>query len=285
MVDQDVLRVFVDDAGEVRLGAVRHLAAGPDVDPADVIDRDSAVLRLEVSLMLALRVIRALNDAVRLGEPSLEVAAVAGARGVDVGRRLQRQQASEGSGSWRLGNAGVGVEVGVNNRRVGLHRFVEVEDGRHLFVLDVDEVDRSLRGVLVDRRHRCDALTGEPDAVAGQDRHVLEVAAVEPVADVSPGDHGEDTRQRLGRRRVDADDAGVGVRAVEQLAPQHIIERQVGRIDRQAGDLLDAVDPGDGLSENLVRHKPPPSGAVKPILILRCPQRGVKETTSSARIG
>jgi hypothetical protein len=114
--------------------------------------------------------------------------------------------------------------------------------------------ERRLRRVLVDRRHRRHALADVADAVVGQDRHVLQVGAVEAVAHVGAGDYREDAGQRLRLGGVDVDDAGVGVGAVEHFAPEHAFQRQVGRVNGVSGDLVDAVDAADGLSKNLVRH-------------------------------
>ena len=57
--------------------------------------------------------------------------------------------------------------------------------------------------------------------------------------------------QRLGARGVDADDARVRVRAAQQLGVHHARQREVGRVDRLAGDALLGVDARQPLADDL----------------------------------
>ena len=50
--------------------------------------------------------------------------------------------------------------------------------------------------------------------------------------------------ERLGARGVDAADAGVRVRAAQQLGVHHAGQLEVGRVDRLAGDALPGIDAG-----------------------------------------
>ncbi len=149
----------------------------------------------------------------------------------------------------------------MDNRRVRPHRLFEVEYGWHLLVVNVYEIDRRLRRVFIDGGHGCNALTNESHTFASQDRHVLEVAAVEPGSHVFAGDNGEDARQRLRGRRVHVYDASVGVGAVEHLAPENTFQWQVRRINGTSCDLVDAVNATDGLPQNVICHDRPPASA------------------------
>ena len=78
-----------------------------------------------------------------------------------------------------LAEAEVAVEVGVQERRVVLERVERLKDGWQFLVLDLDQVERVLRDVLVVGGHGRDALAKEAHPLVGQHRHVLHVAAPE----------------------------------------------------------------------------------------------------------
>jgi hypothetical protein len=112
VLDEDLPRLDADRAREGVARAVGHLRAGPDLDTAAGLDVDEAVRRLQVALMGALREVGALDDDVCRGEARIEVAAVAGARLVDVGGSGKRVDWLEGAGLRRAADAGVALKSG-----------------------------------------------------------------------------------------------------------------------------------------------------------------------------
>jgi hypothetical protein len=142
----------------------------------------------------------------------------------------------------------------VQDRRVGGHRLDGVEDGGQLLVVDLDEVERLLRGVLVDGGDGGDALADEADAAAGEDGHVAQEGAVDSAVDVLAGDDRVDAGEGRGGGGVDAADESVGVGAVEHLAPEDAGQGEVGGVDGAPGDLVGALDARRRLADDLVDH-------------------------------
>ena len=60
----------------------------------------------------------------------------------------------------------------MDQRRIGLHRLQRIEDRRQLLVLDLDQIQRLLRGVLIDGGDGGDLLADEAHAVARQHRQI-----------------------------------------------------------------------------------------------------------------
>ena len=69
--------------------------------------------------------------------------------------------------------------------------------------------------------------------------------------EIGRGDDRQHAFQRGRARGVDAGDARVRVRAAQQLGVHRARQRQVGRIDRLAGDALAGIDARQPLADDL----------------------------------
>ena len=129
----------------------------------------------------------------------------------------------------------VAVEPRVGTAREQAHERVDRE--RQLFEVDLDLVDRVLRGRLVDGRDREDRLADEhrlvgEDLIAGLRlrRHLV----------------GREDPEHAGHRerfaRIDVADAGMRHRAQQQPAERHALGAEIFRVLGLAGDF--AVDVG-----------------------------------------
>ena len=124
---------------------------------------------------------------------------------------------------------------------LGRERRLEVGDDGKRLELDLDERSRLARDLGRQRRDAGDDVALEADRVAGEQPPVLDHPAVEDVGDVLVRDDGEHTRERAGLRRVDADDARVGMVGVAERRVGLAREREVGRVAARAGHLLAPV--------------------------------------------
>ncbi len=150
-----------------------------------------------------------------------------------------------------LGLDAGGEQVVVQERGVGPHGFDDVDHVREHLVLHVDELqrapgDRHARGGhrrdrvalverLLARHHVPDDVLVVHHHLAGRD----ELRGL--VGEIVPGDHGLDAGQRLGLRRVDRDDARVGVRAPQHPPDQLARQVEVGAEAGATRHLVDAV--------------------------------------------
>ena len=97
----------------------------------------------------------------------------------------------------------------------------------------------------------------EADAVLGEDELLLRLDADEPedrvrvVRDVRGGQRADEPGHALRLGQVDALDPGVVERAADHLEVEHPGERPVGREDRPAGDVADAVAAVDRLADDV----------------------------------
>ncbi len=131
----------------------------------------------------------------------------------------------------------------IGRRTVRFERLVGIEERRKHFVLDVDEPEGADRGVLVDRGHRRDPVPDVPDSV-----HAERVFIRRPRDDavrgrhISPRYHAVHSVQRFGGVSVDRYDAGVWVRAAENLAVQHAGKHQIVGVERSTRRLVEPLD-------------------------------------------
>ena len=180
-----------------------------------------------------------------LAKPASMSPSLRGQHGGDVGRLGRRRRHA------------LGDLVLVQQRRVGLHRLLDVDDvGQHL-VVDLDQLQRLLGdrlrrggdggdGVavvqhLLARHHAARDVAEVDHQLAGggdQDGHVGEIVA---------GDDGLDAGQLLGGRGVDRADARVRVRGAQHLADELAGQVDVGGVAGAAGDLVDGVGPLVGI--------------------------------------
>ena len=115
--------------------------------------------------------------------------------------------------------------VVADQRRVGVERLARVDDRRQRLVLDVDQLQRVVRRVLVGRDHERDLLALEAHLVARE--HGLRVVGDRghpgqaERLEILGRDDGRDVRVGERLRGVDRDDAGVRVRAAQDRAVHH----------------------------------------------------------------
>ncbi len=155
-------------------------------------------------------------------------------------------------------------------------RVLEVDHGVERLERDVHRLDGVAGDGVTRRQHGDDAVSGVADLARRQRvvGRVLHVLGHRPgarhrrrpgIGEVGAGVHGDDARDGLGRRRVDADDAGVGVRAADDGHVQRTRDVQVGGeagFARQEGRILAAQpalpdDPGCRCGVGH-RHRAPP---------------------------
>ena len=224
------------------------LAAAPDRD-LSALDVDDAGVRLDVALMHGLGLEVALDDDVGSGEAGIAVAELVLERAGDVG----------GGSRSRLGADA--AHVLVQDWGTRLQGLVNVDDpGQHL-VVDLDQLEGVGRDSVRYRRHRRDRVTHIERLLARHD-----VAAVEAqVLDAEGGrlvpweldevlaDHdGLHAGERQGLVGVDGPDAGMGVRAAQDPAPEHAGQGEVGSEGSTSRHLVDAVGPRRPLADPLV---------------------------------
>ncbi len=240
----------------------RRLAVGAD--------RNQARMRLNIALVHRFCRIAPLDDEIGFLEAGLDVAFREGDHLGDI-RRLRRLRLDPG-----------GEDVVMQDRCALRHRRLDIHHiGQH-FVLHLDQVER----LFGDRRRGCRhgghrvALVehlAPGHAVARQVaqivRHGADMGALRRyVGEIGAGDDRLDPRQRRRLCGIDPDDAGMGVRAALDAAPQHARHHHVGAEIGPAGDLVDAVRtdrPGaDDLEARLVeithRATPPRLGIQRP---------------------
>ena len=209
---------------------VRHLGGRPDGDllPGGVHDDGAGLHERGDQPLLAVLALQ--DDAVAacLVDGGLDVAAGAGVGGVEAPER-------------RL----VGAQVRVGQHGV-LGGLLEVEGGRQLVVLHVDELGGVARlGGAAGHDDRHD-LTGEGDPVGRHrqvrrgdlvlgDRPGVDAGALR-LAEVGAGEDVDDVGGALGLAGVDRDDLRVGERAADHRQVQHPRERDVVGPAGAAGD-------------------------------------------------
>ena len=155
-----------------------------------------------------------------------------------------------------------------DHRSARLDRILERDHGWQGLIVDRDQfgsVARLLQGF---RHHKGDAVADRPHLAARQDRpkravafgaaHVLRhdrhQASDLVGLGVGAGEHGENPRSRLGRRRIDSLDTRVGVRRHHQHAVA--LQRHVDVVDiaAAAGDEAGILEPGNRLTDTEFCH-------------------------------
>ena len=219
----------------------RALGRGVDLDAARLIDARDDDVRLHRHVLHLRHGEGVLDDVAALLERArvvafahLEVVADVGARG---GRdpRLDR----------------VLAHVRVDERRALLDAVEHAEHCGQGLVIDLDErggFGGGLGRLGGDGGHR---VAHEAHAVDGEDGLVLQVdAGVQ--REIAAGDHGAHARDGAGLRHIDAVDEGVGVRRADDVRVEHARELEVARVERGAGDLLDAIDAQRRVTDDMV---------------------------------
>ena len=225
---------------------------------------------LEIALMDHRHPVRLLDDHVGLGEALGHVAAVQPRllRDVDgLGRLGFRLGDRHGTVGHRL--AGVGLGPGLGDRGgAGLHRLEGIDGRGQDFVLDLDQVERLLADGRLVSGHGGDRMPDEHHAVDGQHRMCPRRRLALQLRNVGGGEDRPHAGQRARLARVDADDAGMRVRAAEELGVEQAAGLDVRDVLNLTGDLLrtirardrepDSLDVARGLHHS--RHGYAPSG-------------------------
>ena len=137
----------------------------------------------------------------------------------------------------------LGAHMLVQDRGAGRHGGDRIDHVRQHLVLDLDQLERLLGDRLArrrDRRHRV-AVIERLLARHGVAAHVAADGAGLHLGEILPRHHRLDAGQPLGRRDVDRLDAGMGMRAAQDLADQHAGQEQVGSELGAPRHLVDAV--------------------------------------------
>ena len=122
------------------------LARCPDLGLAVGVDAGDCRVRLDIGLVDGGGLELLFDDEIGLGKTLVEVADREFEPLRDVGRLGRR----------RLDTAG--DHVFEQQRRIGRHRFIDIDDVRQNFVIDVDQLGRCIGGRLVDRRDGSDGM-------------------------------------------------------------------------------------------------------------------------------
>ena len=205
-------------------------------------------MRLDVALVRPRDGVRSFENVRRFRERRLRVAEFRAGVLRDVGRRYLLAQV-------------VAHEVVVDDDRVRLHRVFQADDRLERLVLNLDELQRFQRRVLVDggdRRDRVPAVDGlavRHDALAGP----LEVGhLLHHVHDLGAGDRhvvardgGKDAGRSFGAGDVHPLDDGVRVRAAQHRAVDEARQFQVRAVLGTAQHLVDAVVPDGAAPHHL----------------------------------
>ncbi len=134
------------------------------------------------------------------------------------------------------------------------HGVLGVEHGGQFLVLHFDEGESLFRRSFVHRRHGGHLVPDIPHGVLGQ--HVFVVSrrrdAVLRIGHVGAGEHRQDPVQRFGPGRVDALDPAMGDGGTEDLAVNHVRERDIARINGPSRHFVVGVDARDGDTDGVM---------------------------------
>ena len=233
---------------------VLALGAAPEFALALGVQQAETRVRFDISLVGGRGAEAALDHLVGLGKPGVDIAVAE----FPVTRHVFREA---------FGNGFIGAP-GLNDRRAGLHRLVDVGDMGQHFVIHDDLLQRSEGGAGRGRGDGGDGMSVIKRLLAGEDvlAHVAK-ALIAGIRQVGLGDNGLDARHGQGAGDIDRPDAGMGVRAAQDHAVQHARRAHVGAVLRLAGDFLDTVGtPGPGADDaefaflhSIIRHGVLPS--------------------------
>jgi hypothetical protein len=127
---------------------------------------------------------------------------------------------------------------------------MEKTPGKFL-VLDTDQLAGGLGRGFVDGADRGHALAVEAHFLDGQRRFLARLGhpAPSPAVEVLAGQYALDALHPERFAGVDAEDAGVRMRAAQQLDPEHAGKIEVGGVARIARHLLTRIDARQALAE------------------------------------
>ncbi len=230
------------DAEQFRAIRAHHelpLARAPDRALTIGGGRHDAGMRLDIGLVHRRIRVAPLDDDIGVAETGVDVAFGEVDHLGDI-RRVRR-----------LGLHSLREEIVVQYGRVRLHRLFDIDDVWQDVVGDLDQLARLLGDRGRCRRHRCDGVAVIEDLVARQTvaRQVAEVHRAfadkgffrRDRREIVRGHDGFDAGQLQRLVDIDRHDAGMGVRAALDLAPQHAGHDHVGAEIGASGDFVDAV--------------------------------------------
>jgi hypothetical protein len=216
---------------------VHRLRARIDRQPAVGLGHGDADLRLHRHLLDRLRPVHALNDRVRLVERPVDIAL---ANAAVVVRAVVR----------------IDVAPLMDLRSLRVERQPHVEQRLALLELNLDRLDRGLRGLLRLGGDDGDRLALVADVVlreqrlVGGDAETFEVA-VDVLGHVGVRDHGVHALHRLRLRGVEPRDGGMVVRRAERLRPERLADANVVDEARPPRDVRDAVVTREACADGL----------------------------------
>ncbi len=147
----------------------------------------------------------------------------------------------------------------MQDRCIVLKCVERLKHRRQFLIFDLDQVEGLLRDILVVSRDGCHALAKKAHPIVGQDGHILDPPAPQPSAHVSASDDRVYARDLLRRRGVDADDAGVGIGAMQGLAPEGAGKGNIRCVTGVARHLVTPIHSWNWLSNDVVGSHPFPS--------------------------
>ena len=164
----------------------------------------------------------------------------------EIGRRKSGVEVAEIVVHFAFDVAGLFV---VQQRGVRRARVLRFEIGRQFLEFDLDEIERALRGFLVDGRHRGDRFAAIAHALARQRIfvHRDRQHAVSETA-VGAGDDCGDAIERARFRHVDTDDLGMRDRRPKDAADERAVAVEIGGVERTPRHFVDAVDQRNALA-------------------------------------
>src|SRR5919204_1897149 len=212
---------------------VQPLRRDVDVDPAVAVRDRQPGLRPEERLVLDPELVDAADGDVTLG---FGVTVPDHDRAQDVRTRVVTEAVA------------CGRVLVVQRLLVG--RALGINDRLEWLVLDPDLLGGTPSLLRVLRCDERDRLAEVADAVGREHRLVGELEPVSLRArDVFVREDGVDARHLERLAEVDPEDARVGVRAPQRVAPEHSRRGEVARVSELAGDLRDRVDALDALAD------------------------------------
>ena len=217
------------------------LTRSPDLGLAVVVETRGAGVRLDIGLMHRRGLELLLDDHIGLGKAGIDIADLELDPFGDI-RRLGRRRLDAARD-----------HVLEKERRVRLHRLIDVDDVREDLVIDLDQQGGFFGDGFADRRYGGDRVAFIecllPRHHVARDmpevlRDALRTDIFEfVIGEVLSGDHGLDARQRLRLRGIDRTDAGVGVRRADDLAVERAGRCEIRAVHRTPRDFRHAVRP------------------------------------------
>jgi len=226
--DADPARRHLEHLGERAMEVVRVLRRGGEGELAPVPGGQHGVL-LERHVRRAFVEEEVLAHVVGLREAGVHVAEVEPGHAIDL---------------WPLALA-------VDERPVGGERLGDRHHRRQLLVLDLDQRQRALGGLVVDRGYGGDRLAHVAHLL--QRQRVLVLADGEDAVgdgQMLASEDGVDARQLDGLADVEAPDVRVRLGAPQQLADQHARQPQVVGVPMPPSHLRVGVDLGQRLADD-----------------------------------